>query len=628
MHALFIALGSAAAELAHADLAEMLGIPSTVPHRVIRHGNDFLGVVCTPHGSTPEVAVNTDCDASVLLDGYTVANDHAVDENANMASRLLSRILAAKNIEAALESYSAGSFNLAYAEGRTRTFEIASDRIGSIPLYYASPKDGFLVSTNPLSILATGLVDRELDWTACASWIYFGYPLGQRHILRDVRLFPSHSLFRWKNGQGQFIHLANDPVLQLPRPPALPTDAMASLVRNACARVSKASGPLAHLQSAGMDSRLILASLPEGVKPPCFTYGRPQSTDVPIAEQVARTGGSPFHHYWPDGDVVANSLDAMFRANGLMVYPDRYLIAMHMAQSGFRSVTDGRLGGVLLGGEYYKGDRQHGSLSRLGRLATYFVDQSVSRLGMDKVATGIFDQISEVRSLSSALPFLSQAFVGEMEARRMQLLEDIRDECQILEPENDSLAILYRRFLMQNRGRKAISQQGVMCRQFLQVLYPLSNDWELLDACQALEPRRTAYRRYYIRLFRHEYPTYAALPYGSSLTPVSKSPWIHDYHKLLAKVAAKNRMVKRFSPLVPVSQNNWSTWMRDSPLLREKLTHYLCQSGIAEPDKLKKYLLGISRGDVSATGKLFHVAAIAQWMTMPSRARSPAHSLN
>lgn len=552
--------------------------------------------------------------SKLILDGYLLDSDDSKEQvGCDVALEVIDR----RGLETTLERCAAGSFNLVYYSAATGEYKVASDRIGSIPLYWALLPEGCILSTNPVAILSTGLIPRAPDWTACAALIYFGYPLRNRHALEHIRLFPENSTLTWRRGRGLVARRGRDPFRLLPKPQPVQIDEMAQLVRRSCERLINLSTNPAHLQSAGMDSRLILAALPSSAAPTCFTYGRADSTEVPIAQQVADLRGVPFRHVLPNATEVSDALDDMFSANGLMVYPDRYLISKRIAASGFDSVFDGFLGDVLLGGTYYASDRGFGTIPRVARLATVFVDQSIRDVGIDKISRRLYSDISEVQDLNSAFDFIDADFSNHIRSQRDLLLQDIESECSDVSKDTDSVAILYRRFLMKNRARQAVSHQGVMCRQSIGVFYPFTNDNQLLDACLSLSPQTTAYRRYYIDLFRRQFSGYADIPYGGSMIPLRSNVWLHNYHKLAFKIAKSHPQVLAFTGRkAPVSPDNWSSWLRDSSSMREKIYETLVEAGVANPIRLANYMRNVGEGNISANGKLLHIATVAKWLAL------------
>jgi hypothetical protein len=231
------------------------------------------------------------------------------------------------------------------------------------------------------------------------------------------------------------------------------TGDIAAAFTRACQRLRSLHSRTATLQSAGMDSRLILSAFPDDQELPCYTYGHPDSAEVEIARTLAAVRGSSFTHFLPEGDRVGEVLDRMFSGNGLLVYPDRYLIAERMHEDGFTQVLDGFAGGPLLAGQFYTSDRYFSFRSRIARFFTTLIDEPVSRIGLEEIARALLEDISELTDLRRLSGYIAPDFLEVMDRERENLLQDIYREVERLRPDNDSVALLYRNFIPETGTR-------------------------------------------------------------------------------------------------------------------------------------------------------------------------------
>ena len=88
-----------------------------------------------------------------------------------------------------------GKFGIALWDGRERRAVIARDRLGVKPLYYAEAGDLLVFASELKSLLASGLVDTELDYEAIDAYLTLGFVPGPLTPLRSVRkLMPGHRL--------------------------------------------------------------------------------------------------------------------------------------------------------------------------------------------------------------------------------------------------------------------------------------------------------------------------------------------------------------------------------------------------------------------------------------------------
>ena len=64
---------------------------------------------------------------------------------------------------------------------------LARDRLGIKPLYYAEASDLLVFASELKSLLASGLVDTELDYEAIDAFLYLGFVPGPTTPLAGVR---------------------------------------------------------------------------------------------------------------------------------------------------------------------------------------------------------------------------------------------------------------------------------------------------------------------------------------------------------------------------------------------------------------------------------------------------------
>ena len=84
-----------------------------------------------------------------------------------------------------------GQYNIAIFDESTDELVLVNDRHGSRYLYYYNDQDSFIFAPNPKVILATKLVkDRGLDYQAIISLFSHEYIMGDRSLVKSVKLLP------------------------------------------------------------------------------------------------------------------------------------------------------------------------------------------------------------------------------------------------------------------------------------------------------------------------------------------------------------------------------------------------------------------------------------------------------
>lgn len=622
MYGLFIATGRTAVELGRAGMVNAWpGTDSDTAFLMDRApaGDDpgLLAMRAVPAGDSPTEGVvwSGDGQVGVIVDGYLfVEGTGEAPQDAQI--RAFAERCRRDGTAAALRSVVAGSYVVLVVDRFRKEWIVANDAVGSIPLFQARVEGGWLFSTNPVAIARTGLVAAEMDMTAVAQWIYIGHTIGDRFLWRDLKLLPANTRVRISEDGAAERGLAGADPNAIPEPGPAPTlDEVEAAFRTAVLRIRSAQPAMAHLQSAGYDSRYILANWPEGDALPCYTYGDPASHEIDIAREVAALRGAPFVHVWATGDEVADALDGMFDSNGLYVFPDRYITARRARRDGLRGLTDGLFGDVLSHG-FRPPWREFSRLSHAADRLLMVVDQPVSRISVDRFVDVLDRGLLEVSDDRELRRWINPDFLAALRAERPAIRQDIEAEVRRLWPANDSVLRLWRRFKRINRSPHSIVQQGVMSRAFVNIYYPFSNDAAFFRTAMRVPPGQASHRKLSRQLFRKFHPEYGRIRYGRTLLPINANGL---RHRLSAAAVARNFSI----PLVTGRSagrewdaNGWAHWFRTSERLREAAAGELAASGLADRAQLSGSLQGLADGSLKGHGKLMHVSAMARWMRL------------
>ncbi len=88
-----------------------------------------------------------------------------------------------------------GMFGLALYDAKKQCLFIARDRLGIKPLYYSAESGSFLFASELRSLLATGLVSKDLDWNALSIYLDMMYiPTPLSPFKKITKLQPGHYL--------------------------------------------------------------------------------------------------------------------------------------------------------------------------------------------------------------------------------------------------------------------------------------------------------------------------------------------------------------------------------------------------------------------------------------------------
>lgn len=569
------------------------------------------------HQEAPTIYSSRDATLHLAIDGYIIMQFAQITFGLHRHIESLVEDFQRKGIREGLHDLVAGSYVMMAFDASKRKAYIITDPIGSLAVYISNVGNGWLVSTNPVMLARSGLIDTTIDRIACAEWAFFAYAMRERYALKGIRKIPPGAIFSIdlrldKSKCERFERFGNVSIGE--KTPAV--EDVAEAFKRACAHLMYIDPNPAHLQSAGMDSRLITASLPESFKPACYTYGNPDAHEIRIARLVAEKREFPWFHTWQHGDQVADNADSIFNESGVIMWPDRRFAAELIASNNHLGVIDGLAGDALVGGSFFGHMNCFGFNKLLKRIMARPYDEKYSKFSMDHIVESIYESILQVKDPGYFRNFLSDDAISLVNCERENILQDIWDSIRDNKPKLDSIALLWRNFLMANRIPNYTIQQGIMCKKYINIYYPFTNDREFYRLAMRIQPKDSMYRRYYIRLYRRCHPGYAEITYGDTLIPVRR-PVIN--HKLSGVLLSLNKSIPYLtgrSHDKVRDPNGWGIWLEESGRLRDYVYTCLESAGLLDKSRADNYFREIASGKIKGSGKLFHLASIARWMTI------------
>ena len=199
---------------------------------------------------------------------------------------------------------------------------LARDRLGIKPLFYAQVDDTLLFGSELKAILATNLIQRELDYQALDAFFTFTYIPAPLTIYRNIRkLEPGHLLTyearriekrRYWNVDFAAVDAQADDRIWLER--------FGQAIEEAISSHLVSDVPLGAFLSGGVDSSLVVALMSRHLNEPVqtFTMGfggarNPLLDERPLAKSVAERYDCQFHEYAVQPDfrkIVGEIVDA------------------------------------------------------------------------------------------------------------------------------------------------------------------------------------------------------------------------------------------------------------------------------------------------------------------------------
>ncbi len=194
-----------------------------------------------------------------------------------------------------------GMFALALYDQRRRRLLLARDRSGQKPLYYAQTAGKLLFASEIKALLASGLLDKELDRASLRSYLTYGFVVGESTLFEGVRKLPAGCALSAAEGKTEIRQYWDLPAATTEAPGTL-EDAAARIAELLDVSVEKrlmSEVPLGAYLSGGVDSSAVVALMKRHLDQPvqtfCVGFEDSRYDELPHARAVAEHFGTRHH---------------------------------------------------------------------------------------------------------------------------------------------------------------------------------------------------------------------------------------------------------------------------------------------------------------------------------------------
>lgn len=253
-----------------------------------------------------------------------------------------------------------GIFSAVVYDEQARRVHLVSDRYGLRHLFWTTHAGGFAWASEVKAALGLHGFEPRVDGGAVEDFFEVGHLRGDRTWFEGVELLPSGTVLTWDEATRNVSRRRYwwwDDIKPLEG--RVEEDELARelgrLFRDSVERRARAGGRTGLTLSGGLDSRAILAAMPEdGAAVHAVTFGKRGCDDVRIAAQAARVRGAEHH-------VAELSAEGWLspRVGGVWATDGQLnLMHMHVAAAAplvrqlFDVNLDGFLGDATVGGSY------------------------------------------------------------------------------------------------------------------------------------------------------------------------------------------------------------------------------------------------------------------------------------
>jgi len=324
-------------------------------------GHRRLAIIDTSRGSD-QPFINEQEDLIIVFNGeiYNYQELRAQLSNHHFRTRSDTEVLLAAYQEwgAAMLDRLNGMFAFAIWNSREQELFIARDRLGIKPLYYSSGDDHFVFASEIRSILASGLVGRNLDHDALVDHLRYQSVQAPNTLVRDVKMLMPGNYMVINDG-----HIVEKTWWQMNDPSTISVrsgidlkEQIRELFMKSVERRMIADVPYGAFLSGGIDSSLVVAAMSEVSDLPVKTFNVSFNESEFSEAKFARTISEKFATDHTEVllkpkdmlDLLPDALGAMDHPSG--DGPNTYVVSKATREAGVTMALSGLGGDELFAG--------------------------------------------------------------------------------------------------------------------------------------------------------------------------------------------------------------------------------------------------------------------------------------
>jgi asparagine synthase (glutamine-hydrolysing) len=250
-----------------------------------------------------------------------------------------------------------GMFAFAIWDTREEVLFAARDRVGKKPLYYYQSDKHFVFGSEVRSMMASGLVPRQLDTNHLATYFLYQAPMNDHSMVRDIRHLQAGHYAIIRGGRiSEHAYWGYERVQPCNDDVSKAKDTVRDLLLDAVRLRMVSDVPVGAFLSGGIDSSLIVACMAEQSEAPVNTFtvsfDEKDYDESMYAQQVA-TQYKTNHHR-----ILIRPEEFLFSVEDILAAldtpsgdgPNSYLVAKHTRAANIKVALSGLGGDELFAG--------------------------------------------------------------------------------------------------------------------------------------------------------------------------------------------------------------------------------------------------------------------------------------
>ena len=215
-----------------------------------------------------------------------------------------------------------GMFGFAIWDERRQRLVLGRDHTGIKPVFYALTQSGDIVFGSEIkAILASGMIDAEMEETAIAEYFALGLVSGDRTLYRNIRKLEPGNTLVWQDGRVRVERYWSLPAYEADAAGIKDlSEAAAEFWKRFVESVRimlMSDVPLGVFLSGGLDSSLLVAAMRElgvdALRTFSVGFAEAEASELPFARIVASTFRTDHHEVTCDADQFFDALPRLTR---------------------------------------------------------------------------------------------------------------------------------------------------------------------------------------------------------------------------------------------------------------------------------------------------------------------------
>lgn len=250
-----------------------------------------------------------------------------------------------------------GMFAFALWDTKENELFVARDRLGKKPFYYYTSGDQFVFASEVRSLLASGLVPRQLEDSFLAEYFQYQATMNEHTLVHGVKRLKAGHYAIIKDGRmTEFPYWGYDGVKPANDTYATAKTKVKELFLDAVRLRMVSDVPVGAFLSGGIDSSLIVACMAEQSETPINTFtvsfAEKEYDESVYAQQIATQYKTNHHRLLIKPEEFLHSMEEILGAMDMPSGdgPNTYLVAKHTRQAGIKVALSGLGGDELFAG--------------------------------------------------------------------------------------------------------------------------------------------------------------------------------------------------------------------------------------------------------------------------------------